>query len=232
MVKIAICDDEAVIIQQISALVKAEFEKYNEKVQVQSFDRPGDLIDCLKDKEVYDLVFLDIQMPDKTGIDVANFIREALHDDLTQIVFVSSESGYAMQLFEARPMDFLLKPVNEKQIERIVSLCHRLIENNRNIFQFSTRECTVRLNMSQINYFESRGRKIKVVTDDEIYEFYEKMDDLYERVKDYNFLYIHKSYIVNNAHIKHFTAKSVVMGNGEEVPVSRNRRGELKNLWD
>ena len=86
--------------------------------------------------------------------------------------------------------------------------------------------------MSQINYFESRGRKIKVVTDDEIYEFYEKMDDLYERVKDYNFLYIHKSYIVNNAHIKHFTAKSVVMGNGEEVPVSRNRRGELKNLWD
>lgn len=231
MTRIGICDDELEIIDRLGVLLKQKFDEYNETTEIINYNSSMDLIDDLAEKQYYDLLFLDIKMPEKSGIEIASFLREVCHNDLTQIVFISSESGYAMKLFEARPMDFLLKPINEKQIDKIVKLAIRLIENNRSVFQFKNRDQLIKVKMADIEYFESSMRKIKLVTKNEEYSFYDKLDNVYEQVKEYNFLYVHKSFVVNAAHVKLFSAKHLIMSNGIQIPISRNKRGEIKALW-
>ncbi len=231
MIRIGICDDDADVMASIGECVKLQFDEYNEAVEIVNFDDSQDLIGKLTANEYFDLLFLDIQMPVKSGIDVAVHLRENCRNDLTQIVFISSESGYAMKLFEVRPMDFLLKPVSEKQIEKIVKLAMRLITNNRSVFQFRMQNQLVKIRMADIEYFESSSRRIKLVAVDGEYIFYDRLESVYEQVKDYNFMYIHKSYVVNSTHVKQFTSRYLVMYNGMQIPVSRNKRGEIKTLW-
>lgn len=65
------------------------------------------------------MIFLDIMMPVKSGVEVGKIIRNDLKDNITQIVFISSENKYAMDLFEIRPMNFLIKPFDENDIEKL-----------------------------------------------------------------------------------------------------------------
>ena len=231
MINVAICDDETVIIEYLQSIIGKLAMGINERIIIDGFNSSTDLIKMLDNGEKYDLIFLDIQMPEMSGIDVGNYIRNNLNNNITQIIYISGQQEYAMDLFSIRPMDFLIKPLTEDNIRKVFSTAYRLISGNKQMFEYKVREEIHRIELSNIIYFLSDARKIKMVTNNGIIEFYEKMDDLYQRVKDYNFIYIHKSYIVNNIHIEKFRPLSVLMDNGEELPISRGRRGNIRNIW-
>ena len=60
--------------------------------------------------------FLDIQLPDDSGIEIGRFLRKCSTNTNLQIIFISGNPGYAMELFKIRPMDFLIKPFSEKEV--------------------------------------------------------------------------------------------------------------------
>lgn len=73
------------------------------------------------------MFFLDIEIEFMNGVQVGRFIREKLQDDNTLIVYMSSYTKYAMELFEVRPMDFLIKPLNEKKIIKALETGTKLL---------------------------------------------------------------------------------------------------------
>ena len=73
------------------------------------------------------MFFLDIEIEFMNGVQVGRFIREKLQDDNTLIVYMSSYTKYAMELFEVRPMDFLIKPLNEKKDYKSVGNRNKII---------------------------------------------------------------------------------------------------------
>ncbi len=229
MIRIAICDDEKEFVQQLTQYILKASKTFNEQFEIDGYTDSRVLIESLKE-EKYDVIFLDIQMPYIDGLAIGKYIRNNLDDNVTEIVYISSERKYAMDLFSVRPMNFIIKPVSENDIFDMLQLGLKLVKNSSQLFDYELKGETHRVKLSDIYYFKSDARKIIMIMSNETeISFYGKMSELAEKVTKYNFKYIHKSYIINSIHVKHFTARKVIMNNGHELPVSRTNRENINH---
>ena len=208
MLRIGICDDEELITKRLMRILYSLEKNQSENYDIEVYTDSVKLSEKLSAGKRYDLIFLDIMMPVKSGVEVGKIIRNDLKDNITQIVFILSENKYAMDLFEIRPMNFLIKPFDENDIEKIMKTAAELI--------------------SEIRYIESSGRYIIVHDSGGEYKLKGKLNDIYERVKGFGFLFIHKSYIVNNLYIRKYSYDNVELDDNVILPVSRQRREEIK----
>lgn len=229
MIRIAICDDEKEFVQQLTQYILNVSKTFNEQFEIDGYTDSRVLIESMKE-EKYDMIFLDIQMPYIDGLAIGKYIRNNLDDNVTEIIYISSERKYAMDLFSVRPMNFIIKPVSENDIFDMLQLGLKLVKNSSQLFDYELKGETHRVKLSDIYYFKSDARKIiMIMSNGTEISFYGKMSELAEKVTKYNFKYIHKSYIINSIHVKHFTARKVIMNNGHELPVSRTNRENIKH---
>ena len=212
MLRIGICDDEELITKRLMRILYSLEKNQSENYDIEVYTDSVKLSEKLSAGKRYDLIFLDIMMPVKSGVEVGKIIRNDLKDNITQIVFILSENKYAMDLFEIRPMNFLIKPFDENDIEKILEARKELL----------------RIPVSEIRYIESSGRYIIVHDSGGEYKLKGKLNDIYERVKGFGFLFIHKSYIVNNLYIRKYSYDNVELDDNVILPVSRQRREEIK----
>ena len=221
MLRIGICDDEELITKRLMRILYSLEKNQSENYDIEVYTDSVKLSEKLLAGKRYDLIFLDIMMPEKSGVEVGKIIRNDLKDNITQIVFISSENKYAMDLFEIRPMNFLIKPFDENDIEKIIN-------TNKHILILEARKELLRIPVSEIRYIESSGRYIIVHDSGGEYKLKGKLNDIYERVKGFGFLFIHKSYIVNNLYIRKYSYDNVELDDNVILPVSRQRREEIK----
>lgn len=226
--RIAIVDDEKIICSQIEEYIMGFPIDENNKFEIAIYYTGEGFCSALKN-EAFDLIFLDIELGGFTGIDVGNFIRNTQGDQTTQIVFVTGKSGYDRLLFDFQPFGFIAKPVSQIKVANILEKYQRIFGKSKTTFRYNLNhtDCWVRL--SDVIYFESVDRKVNMYLNgaDEAVTFYMKMTDIYEQVKSGSFLFIHKSFIVNEQYIAAFQSDFVRMTNGIELPVSRLRRKEV-----
>lgn len=231
MIQIAICDDDIEVIETLNATIEDICKKHSLGIEIEKYSSSSELISEISNGNSYDLIFLDIQMPNYDGVSVGKYIREELDDNITQIVYISSETKYALELFKIRPLDFVIKPIKYEQIDRVMKLAGKLIATSKELFEYTNKDGSHRIEFSKILYFYSEARKIIIVTTSEKIEFYDNIDKIFDRVKIYNFIHIHKSYVVNESHIVQYKNNSVIMSDGIELPISRSKKAEVKALW-
>ncbi|MFA9424472.1 MAG: LytR/AlgR family response regulator transcription factor, partial [Sedimentibacter sp.] len=167
MLRIAICDDEKVICQQIEDILADISENINEKFEIELFYSGEELCEYLFEGNSYDLIFLDIELCEMNGVEVGRKIREEMNDESTQIVYVSGKESYAMDLFEVRPLNFLVKPANRDKIELVVIKAIKLFGNKNHFFEYKNNNINFSVPLGNILYFESDGRKVNIVLIDE-----------------------------------------------------------------
>ena len=170
-------------------------------------------------------------MPEKSGIDIGVYIREVMNDNISQIIYISSERQYAMDLFKVQPLDFLIKPVEYDNLVNVFNKAVHLLGIFNNVLTYEKNSSINRVLLSDIRYIMSSGRKIIIKFVDGGHDsFYDSMDRIYDSLKDNYFIRVHKSYIVNYNYVRKIYASKVIIDNGEEIPVSRNRRGEIDKI--
>lgn len=98
------------------------------------------------------------------------------------------------------------------------------------VFSYNKNHDTVKVKIRDILYFESDGRKIKIVTTDSTDTFYAVMEDLYSQLERFGFISIHRSYFVNYRHVKVFHYESVEMTNGAVLPIGRSKRKDVQEI--
>lgn len=112
MINIGICDDEnGFVLELRKNLLEYSMEK-NVEIMIYPYNNSKDMLSDIEKGVNLDLIFLDIQLKEISGVEVGKKIRSNLENETIQIVFVSSIKNYAMQLFDLRPMNFLIKPIN------------------------------------------------------------------------------------------------------------------------
>ncbi len=251
MYKVVLVDDEKNCLEVLEILLK---QNHPEFVVVGSFTSPIDALEFLK-KETIDLLFLDIQMPHMSGIDVIISLGELAFS----VIFTTAFDQYALNAIKLSALDYLLKPIDEDLLaegvqkfikfkkskneinEQIINLLHTIDKKNNNDFQKIAVPLADKIyfyNIQDIVHLESN--------DNYTYIFFVHGEKLltsksikhYEEILlQHNFLRCHQSYIINSRHILNYIKKdggSITMSNNAEIPVSRNKRESMiaffKNL--
>lgn len=227
--KIAICDDEMSICSQIEEIVLNYSRVKSEPIEVDIYISGEELCRFLLDGTHYDLIFLDIELKRLNGIEVGKKIREEMENETMQIVYISGKESYAMELFEIRPLHFLVKPLEIESLNLVIKKAMKLSEIGNVFFEFNIGKIFYKVLLNKIIYFESDGKKIKMTTIDGDKEFYGKLMDVEIQLKRKIFLYIHKSYIVNYYYVSEYQYEHVKMSNGDILPISQSNRKVIRD---
>ena len=222
MVKIAIVEDEKSAADELSRFLG---EYYEEKGGDYRVDVYGDALSFLAAYDGYDVVFMDIELPDYDGMRAAKKLRDT--DDTVIIVFVTNMQQYAIKGYEVGALDFVLKPVSYfafslKITKALTSLAHR--EKASVLLTF--KNGMMRLPAEDITYIEILRRQMIVHTETEVYPVAGTLTEMEAKLGDAGFARCNKGYLVNLRHVKRITADSVQVGN-DELLLSRRRREDF-----
>lgn len=222
-----ICDDEKSTCSELEEVILKYAKEKNVSLVTEVFYSGDTLLNYLQ-REKINILFLDIELPGKDGVMVGKYIREVLEEENIFLVYISSKENYALQLFQNRPFDFLVKPIEQAKIYHVLDNIYRISGKNSMGFEFQAQNSTYRISYKDILYFQSTGRKINIVMKKEIRTFYGKLNEIEERLPENIFLRIHKSYLVNKNHVKEFTYEWVKMLNGDVLNISKINRADVR----
>lgn len=233
MLSIAVCDDNVGVCSEIEQIALDYSKKKAIPIHVEVYFSGESLFEDLGKFIYYDLIFLDIVFQNKSsGIDIGMRIRNELNLEFTEIVFMSSYAGYALELFKIHPMDFLVKPIGETYVIKLLERAMKQQEIFGNIFSFQKDRSWVKLMTRDIMYFKSCGQIIEVYTKTDHTWFYGILKKVYEQLREPEgtFLFCHRSYIVNYFYISKFNGDSVILTNEKRLPIAQKRRKEIRRI--
>ena len=171
----------------------------------------------------YDLVFLDILMEGISGIEVARKIRET--DSECLLIFISSSKEYALQGFEVRAFDYLLKPLSEERFQKTMDLCQNELAKHIRYIEVKESRTLVKIPLNEIIYTDYYNHYIQIHTAARLIRSYQQFDVFSPLLLCYpQFLCCYRNCIVNMDHVDSVDKHDFVMENGERVPITRGNR--------
>lgn len=195
-------------------------------------------IDCYKDAESFkfawsdrsfDLVFLDVQMENMSGIDLAKYIRKT--DDNVLIVFETNFAQYSLQGYDVEALHFLIKPLSSEKLITVLEKAYQIWHSQHNKVLIVTNDRGQRkLPVNQIIYISMLSHTAEIHTMDETYEIRKTAAELAAYLPHY-FMHCHRSYIVNLLKTDCVYKDSLRLSNGKNLPISRNRSKLIKDAY-
>lgn len=234
MIRTIAIDDEPLALQLVTSYVaKTPFLEL-----VESFDNPLDAMEFLSENPV-DLIFLDIQMPDLTGIEFTRIL-----ENRPKIIFTTAYEKYALEGFKLEATDYLLKPFSyeeflkaAKRAEKLIRLengeSHEEVEAN-NEFLFLKSEYKIRrINYNEINYIEGLKDYVKVYLQKDTKPILSlnSLKSLEVKLPESKFMRVHRSFIVNLEKIDTIERSRIVFGK-VYIPVSDQYKDKFQQFLD
>lgn len=176
-----------------------------------------------------DVLLTEIELRGYSAISIiAQYLKES---SPIQIIYMTSKIEYCTEVYETRHCGFLLKPIRLERLIRDVQRALRLLEAKKAKGIVVQRGSSLHiLSPQSLLYVESHGRVLKIITDSEIIETYDKIDHFSFQL-DKRFLQCHKSYLVNMERVKRYCGDSFLMGNGVTIPISQSRRKTVRQQF-
>ena len=224
MIHIAICDDSKQERQILAALFKRYQELHATPLQIHIFQNGFSLLDAIDQGKRFDITILDILMPGENGIEIARNIRASGTD--TEIIFLTSSPEYAVDSYEVKAQNYLLKPVTEEKFfASIDSILAELDEKDTASFIiYTTEKQYSRIRVSSLVYGEVTHRTITLhLADQTMISAVMTFTEFQDILKAYpDFIYPHRSYAVNMNYIQYVTKSDIILKDGQKIPLSRN----------
>lgn len=233
MFTIAICDDNKEFCREFSAILKRHLDSRRIEHEICVYYRLKNIRYDLSEGAVFDLLFLDIvfMKEEDNGVGLGNYLRETLKNEYSQLVYVSSWENYAIQLFDSDPLNFLIKPVNEEKLAKVLDKAIKLQNIGKKIFTCNIGGKEIRIELYKILYFRSEKRKVRIVcSNGEEYFYYGKISTVQEELADSSFFSPHKSYSVNYYGVEQWRKNEITMKNGDCIPISRNKETQIREM--
>lgn len=235
MINIAICDDDICVCNEIENILINYSKKNYLKFNIDIFNCGNKFLKYLKMENNYNILFLDIEIGNLTGIDIGKYIRKDLKDRYIKIVYISSHTNYAMQLFDLKPDNFLVKPIEKNKLEEVLKEMLYDFNLKSKEFTFNCKNNFFRVKFKDIMYFESikLSKNIRLYTVDKVYEFRDTLNSIENKLNDISFIKINKSMIVNFDYIKVFNSNEfkIILINNKELDLSKHRIKEIRSIY-
>ena len=227
MIKVCICDDDKVFTEQMKKTLTLYGEKEKKSIETDICYDGAEMLQLIEIKQ-FDLIFLDIELGNIKGYDIGSKLRNELNNEKAQIVYISAMTNYAMELFETRPLNFLVKPFGKQDIFDVMDTYCKLYVNKKAFlyYKWFKKDCVVE--QTDIIYIQSIGRKLFVKTIDGEIEFYGKISDILVQLESNIFCQVHKSYVINALYVKRYNSDSILMCDGSKIMISQSMKKNVK----
>lgn len=230
MLNIAICDDELSVGSYLEDVILRQTQKTGVETEIEIFSTAEECLKFIKEEHSFDLLFLDIELGKMNGIELASTVREDLENDYMQIVYVSGKESYAMELFETQPLNFLVKPIDEEKVSKVLEKAIKILKKDEKVFCYKKGHKQKKELFKDILYFEVKNREIMICTRNQKDTFYGTMKNLVEELEKSDFFICHKSFLVHYKKVKMFEKNQLIMENGDIIPISRGHRERVKKI--
>ncbi len=199
---------------------------------VGSFSTAVEAINYLRQNENVDLIFLDIEMPEMSGIDFLDTLQ-----NLPQIIIISAKGKYALNAFEYDVTDYLLKPVIYARFFKAVDkVMNRLKKTNfstgKDELYIKKNSSLVKLKYSEILWIEALENYIIFNTYSEKFTIHFTMKGVEQKLPEQKFVRVHRSFIVNTESILEIDDNSVIVNTidgNKSIPIGKSYRDKLLN---
>ncbi|HXO98830.1 MAG TPA: LytTR family DNA-binding domain-containing protein [Chthoniobacterales bacterium] len=247
IVRVLIVDDEPLSRSSLKNALRARND-------IQALDCANDAVDALEllQKKPYDVLLLDIQMPELSGIELADRLNKR-RQPIPSIVFVTAHHQHAVAAFEKHAVDYVLKPFSNNRIHEALDMAIRRTESER-AAQFvkilpqleellsksakiaiKTKGRILFVDPADVVIIEAQGNYVLLQRASGSYLLRESISTMAEKLKPYGFIRIHRSVLVNGSFVEEIqpwtTGEYVLrVKGGKEYTVSRTYKSSLKSL--
>lgn len=231
--RIAICDDEISQIKNISDYLTRFSIKTDTEFQIERFTSGNELLKkYYNEKSPFDILFLDMEMPGRNGIETAEEIRR-IPDRNVLIAFITSYPEYMQDSFDVQASQYFTKPVSyelfEQKLEKMLDYINGL---ETNITVLSQKSGETILYLDDIICIEAnKNSNLIITTQNEEIVIKGKINNYEKELANKYFISIHRSCLANMKYIRKFNADSLEFSTGKIVPVSRRKLSEIKEAF-
>ncbi len=232
MLYLAVCDDQKSMAEYISARITKACQECGEPADVEWYTDALTLEKEIADGRRFDALLLDIDMPGLNGIEFCRRLRARSLDTL--VVFISNKEELVFQTFAVSPFRFIRKA---HFAEELHDLSRDLIgEINRRKplylrFQDERKVTVYSVNIRSLIYAEAMRKECRLVSLSEEMNVRIQFSELTDKLLPYDFILIHRSFLVNPRYIFRIDMNEVLLDGGKALPMSRNRRSEVRDSF-
>lgn len=225
MFNIAVCDDEAKVLENIADAIRLEFNKLNIQVNYFIESNPEKLLVVLENEKI-DALFLDIDMPKISGMDIGEYLINNEKDTL--LIFVTSYDTLVYQSFKYHPFGFIRKSHLSEEIGQVVHSVYKKLISKDDDFVFKCSNEIIKIKLDDILYFEGENNYVNLYTKTDKYRFRETLGNLEKNLSQKGFLRVHKGYLISGKEVFLVKSKEIKLSNGALIPIGRSYSEDVK----
>ncbi len=222
---IAICDDEAFICDLYREKVADFMHRQGVEAKITTFHESVAFLNTLQE-ESFELILLDIDMPEVTGLQIAERMGSLPQKPL--LVFVTNQDALVYETFQYHPFSFIRKSFLEAELEKVLAQALSELRAGGQKFAFKNGKETVAVLRSDILYFEAEGNYLVMHTKQAVYRMRDTMTRLENELDKKGFVRIHKGFLVNQEAVYKLGNEEVVLSDGGILPIGRSNRDQTK----
>jgi hypothetical protein len=231
MIRIAVVDDNKAMLNCIKQCI---IDCSDIDINVDVYEKSIDFFHSI-DNMTYDIVFLDIDMPEISGFELAETLSSVKPD--IPIVFVSNLEHLAFRSFEFKPFGFVRKDLLKEDLRYIIDIYKRNADKKSEVYFFKTLENDLSITISDIIYFESMKHDIYVQTVNERYKLKRGRDKdlsiktLSEQFEDIGFIRVHRSFLLNYRYIYKINKSNIMLKNETLININPHKVKEIRDIY-
>ena len=235
MIRIAILDDDESERVLMEKLTRNYFFEKHVPCEIRVFSLGGSLVAELAEKKYFDIFLLDMELGDRTGLQVAREIREYYQEPM--IVYLAADMEHVLEAFEVNAFRFILKKDMKVKLPKAFDVLLPQVEQlDKRSYIMEKDNKIAKILYQDIFYIRKEGKYVTIYHRNGVSRQRKTLQNMYDEIVAEEFFYVDKSYIVNVQHILSCKRGELRMRNGEILPVSRPRyhavREKILTYWN
>lgn len=232
MIKIAFCDDNLSMLNELGVLLDQYRTKHNRNITYTGFQSPLELLADIEKGMRFDVLFLDVIMPGENGISTAKEVRE--YDNAVKIIFLTSSAEFAVQSYSVGAYFYQLKPI---WAEGFFHLMDSVIDECKRAQKYSLilrcKNGISRIDLDRLEYCEIIGRTLFFhMENGKVLESTGSLDELCRELTQYeNFLRPHRSFLINMEYVRNISYKTITMDSQAQIPIPHGKCSKIKSTY-
>lgn len=225
VVQIAICDDEEIFLINLKEVIVKELQILGMRHELYIFNNGNELIKK-SESIVFDIIFLDIEMPTLDGLEVAKRLRDK--NPYINIIFVTNRDDLVFTSLRYRPFRFVRKQKMLEELPEAISDITNVIKKENQYYTICFNNSTMQIKITDILFFESFKHDIYIHTESEKIRIKSNLTKIEKELAIQGFIRVHSGFLVNYRCIYSVNKGEVVLRGQMSIPLSRHRAEDVK----